>query len=122
MRDIIISLSAETNEVKLNKYEMGIQGENLQRQFIVEFTDEFVDGTATLEYKKKSGVKGTLALTKGNKEYSAYVVSELTSEEAEVKFQVKIVQTPTTAGTPIFKSKIFRLGVGEGIDATEDIG
>ena len=121
MKDIIISVSAETNDVKLNKTEMGIAGENLQRKFIVEFVDEFVDGTATLEYKKKSGAKGTIALTKGDKEYSAYVVSELMNEQNEVKFQVKIVQATTEAGTPIYKSKIFKLGVGEGITATEEI-
>lgn len=122
VKDIIITLSADTNEVKLNKKEMGIQGENLQRQFIVEFLDEFVDGTATLEYRKNSGEKGHIDLTKGDKEYSAYVVDELTKEEAEVSFQVKIVQAPIEAGTPIYKSKIFKLGVCEGIIATEDIG
>ena len=120
MRDIIISLSAETNEVKLNKHEMGIEGEHLQREFIVEFIDEFVDGTAVLEYKKSSGDKGVLPLTKRDNEYSAYVIDELTRETTGVKFQVKIVQPTTDAGTPIFKSKIFTLGVGEGIMATDD--
>ncbi len=122
MKDIIISLSAETNEVKLNKHEMGIAGEHLQRKFIVDFVDEFIDGTATLEYKKPSGVKGHLDLTKGDKEYSAYVVEELTREKDKVKFQVKIIQETTEAGTPIYKSKIFTLGVGEGINATENMG
>lgn len=121
MKDIIISLSAETNEVKLNKYEMGIAGEHLQRKFIVDFVDEFVNGTATLEYKKSSGKRGYLELIKGDKEYWAYVVEELTSEEDKVKFQVKIVQEATEVGTPVYKSKIFKLGVGEGINATEEL-
>lgn len=121
MKDIIISLSAETNDVKLNKYEMGIAGEHLQRKFIVDFMDAFVDGTATLEYLKSSGEKGHLELTRGDKEYSAFVVETLTTEKDKVKFQVKIVQAETEQGTPIFKSKIFTLGVGEGINATEQM-
>lgn len=121
MKDIIISLSAETNDAKLNKFEMGIAGEHLQRKFIVDFSDEFIDGTATLEYKKPSGTKGYLELTKGDQQYSTYVVEELTNEKDKVKFQVKIVQPTTEAGTPVFKSKIFQLGVGEGINATEEL-
>ena len=122
MKNIVISITASTSEVKTNKMELGVAGEHLQSQFIIDFTDEFIDGTATLEYKKASGSTGFIELNKGDKVYSAGVIEELTKEQQEIKFQVKIVQEATETGTPIFKSKVFALYVGESINASEVMG
>lgn len=122
MKNIIISITASTSEVKTNKTELGVAGEHLQSQFIIDFTDIFVDGTATLEYKKASGSTGVIELTKGDNVYSADVIEELTKEQQDIKFQVKIVQEAGETGTPIFKSKIFILCVCESINAGNIVG
>ena len=122
MKDIIISITAGTSEVVTNKKELGVAGEHLQGRFLIDFTDRFVDGTATLEYKKASGQTGSIELIKGDKVYSAGVIEELTKEQQEIKFQVKIVQEATETGTPIFKSKIFTLCVCESINASGIVG
>ncbi len=116
MKDIVISVTAGTSEVKANKPVLGVAGEHLQSQLIIEFSDEFIDGTATFEYKTKSGKKGTLALTKDNNVYKAGVTSDLTGEPPELKCQVKIVQATTAQGTPIFKSRIFSLNISDSIN------
>ena len=116
MKDIVISVTAETSDVKFNKPVLAVQGEHLQSQVIVEF-DEFIDGTATLEYKKPSGTKGSLPLTKDGNVYKAGVTKELTNEVPRIGCQVKVVQQATAQGTPIFKSKIFYMTVCECIDA-----
>ena len=116
MKDIVISITAGTSEAKSNKPILAVAGEHLQSQFIIEFSDEFIDGTATVEYKTKSGKKGTLPLKKEDKVYKASVTSDLTSEPPELKCQVKIVCQATEQGTPIFKSKIFTLNICDCID------
>ena len=117
MRNIVITVTADSSEIKTNTSEIGVAGENLQAQFIIDFDDKFIDGTATLEYQKASGQKGLINLTKSDSTYSAVVSKDLTDEQQSIKFQVKIVQATTTAGTPIFKSKIFELLVAESINA-----
>lgn len=121
MRNIVITITADDSEVKTNTSELGVAGEKLQSQFIVDFSDQFVDGTATLEYQTASGDKGVIELTKSDKTYSAVVSENLTAEQQEIKFQVKIVQATTTTGTPIFKSKIFALCVFESINASASV-
>lgn len=117
MKDIVISVTAETSEATPNKPVLAVQGEHLQSQIIVEFSDTFIDGTATLEYKKVSGAKGSLPLTKNDNVYKAGVTSDLTGETPNIKCQVKIVQQATEQGTPIFKSKIFEMKIAQSIDA-----
>ncbi len=122
MRNIVITITSDNSDVKTSTSELGIAGEKLQSQFIVDFSDQFVDGTATLEYQKASGDKGVVELEKSNKTYSAVVGEDLTAEQQEIKFQVKIVQATTNESTPIFKSKIFVLCVCESINASASVG
>lgn len=116
MKDIVISVTAETSDVKPSKPVLAVQGEHLQSQVIVEFADRFIDGSATLEYKKQSGQKGSLPLTKGDGVYTAGITNELTNEVPRISCQIKVVQQATEQGTPVFKSKIFHLTVCECID------
>lgn len=116
MKDIVISVTAKTSEVKPSTTILGVAGEHLQSQVIVEFADEFIDGTATFNYMTKSGKKGSLVLTKGNNVYTAGVTEDLTAETPTVKCQVKIVQATTAQGTPIFKSRVFDMTVCNCID------
>lgn len=116
MKDIVISVSAKTSDTKVSNPILAVAGEHLQTQAVIEFTDGFIDGTATLEYKKKSGTKGSLPLTKNGEVYKASVTSALTDETPEIKCQVKVVQTATAQGTPIFKSKTFVMKICDCID------
>lgn len=116
MKNIVITVSAKTSDIKTSSPILAIKGEHLQTQAVVEFSDEFVDGTATLEYKKKSGTKGSLPLTKNGEVYTASVTSAVTDEAPEIKCQVKVVQATTAQGTPIFKSKTFQMKICDCID------
>lgn len=122
MKNIVISVNSITREILTNTSELGVAGEKLQSQFIIDFIDNFIDGTATLEYKKSSGATGVVELTKDGSTYTALVDDELTKEQQEIKLQVKIIQATTIAGTPIFKSKVFTLCVGESLNASENLG
>lgn len=115
MKDIVITINPTDSTVQLNTLILGVKGENLQRKLIVEFTENFIDGTATLQYKRKSGEKGFVGLQKEEEAYTGDVTTELTAETT-IKAQVKIVQGTTEKGTPIFKSKVFEMTVCDCID------
>ena len=116
MKDIVISVTAKTSEVKPSTTILGVAGEHLQSKVIIEFAGEFIDGTATLNYMTKSGTKGSLALTKEDNVYTAGVTEELTAETPTIKCQLKVVQATTAQGTPVFKSRIFEMTICSCID------
>ena len=51
-QDILIKVNSNNGRVELPTARLGINGENLQGNIIVDFIDEFVDGTAILEIKR----------------------------------------------------------------------
>ena len=55
MKDLKISVNKETRYVNLSKSIIGVDGENLQEKIVFSFEDEFVDGTARLEFENIDG-------------------------------------------------------------------
>lgn len=116
MKDIVISVCAGNSDTITTKPILGVKGEHLQSRFVIDFSDEFIDGTATIEYKKMSGAKGSLELTKGDNVYTGIVRNEMTDETPTIKCQLKVVGASTPNGIPIFKSKVFTLTVCDCVD------
>lgn len=108
MKDLIITIDRDTREVKTNRNFLGFCGENLQGDIIVEFTDkaEFVDGTAHFFYEN-TGVPMTKDGT--NKIYTTPIKSSMLSGAGQLTCQIKVVQSTTNGGQPIFKSDVFKL-------------
>lgn len=118
-QDILIKVNSNNGRVELPTARLGINGENLQGNIIVDFIDEFVDGTAILEIKRNDE-KYYLTMTKENSKYKLPILSSLLTEVCTVHFQIRI-----TVGTgndiPVWKSNIFFLKVEEAINATTTI-
>ena len=118
-QDILIKVNSSNGRVELPTARLGINGENLQGNIIVDFIDEFVDGTAILEIKRNSE-KYYLTMTKENSKYKLPILSSLLTEVCTINFQIRI-----TVGTgndiPVWKSNIFFLKVEEAINATTTI-
>ena len=122
-KNIIVSVNAADGSVYTNEQSLGISGENLAGQIIVEFFNgEFVDGTASIEIER-GDEKGFIEMTKDvdTKTYRLPIKSSLLSTVGEIKAQVTITQTKKGTEIPVFKSKIFTLTVGEAINATATI-
>ena len=122
-KDIIVSVNAADGSVYTNEQSLGISGENLAGQIIVEFINgDFVDGVASIEIER-GDEKGIIAMTKNadTKTYRLPIKSSLLSTVGEIKAQVTITQTKKGTEIPVYKSKIFTLTVGEAINATATI-
>ncbi len=120
MDNVIITVNSEKRTVGVKPETIAISGENLQGQFIVEFSDTFIDGTARLDVlicnTKK---KGYIELTKSEKTYVGNIVSSITKNTGKVKMQVVVKQTAVGGVNPVFKSAIFEVGIEDSINATE---
>ena len=118
-QDILIKVNSNNGRVELPTARLGINGENLQGNIIVDFIDEFVDGTAILEIKRNDE-KYYLTMNKENSKYKLPILSSLLTEVCTIHFQIRI-----TVGTgndiPVWKSNIFFLKVEEAINATTTI-
>ncbi len=118
MQDLIITIDRDTRKVKTNRSFLGLCGENLQGDIIVEFTDkaEFVDGTAHFYYCYGSGGNTGVPMTKDstNKIYTTPIKSSMLSGAGQMNCQIKIEGTATSSGSkPIFKSEVFKLSCFE---------
>lgn len=124
MNDLIITICRDTRKVKLNRGFIGFNGENLQGNIIVDFTDkaEFVDGTAYFEVVQK-GEKYIIEMAQNaeNKLYSLPIKSSLLQYACALSCQVRIEQENTENGIPVFKSEIFQVPCLEAVNATETI-
>ena len=119
MKDIIINIKNVTRKATVSTDILGVVGENLQGNFIVDFTDEFVDGMCALEFQLPDGTCGYILMNKdvGKKMYSVPVKSSLLNKAGTVALQLKITQNGESDEVPIFKSNIFKLLVDESINA-----
>lgn len=120
MDNVIITVNSEKRTVAVKPEKIAISGENKQGQFIVEFSDTFIDGEARLDVlicncKKK----GYITLTKSGTTYTGDILSSITRHIGKVKMQVVVRQQADNGSTPIFKSTIFEVGIEESINATE---
>lgn len=120
MKDVIITVDAESRQVRTNTNILGFVGENLQGEFIVDFEGNgFVDGSCWLELQIDKQ-KGYVALTKENSTYKAPIKSAITQTAGMVVAQVRITSA-TDADAPTFKSDIFKLQVLESINALDEL-
>lgn len=120
VKDIIITINVNKKTIKTNKTVLGVVGENLQGNFIVEFEDEFIDGACWLETKCENE-KGYISLTKDNETYIAPIKSSLTQIAGDRCFQVRIIQGESENEVPVFKSEMFTLKVLEGVNALDEV-
>ncbi len=124
MKDLIITICRDTRKIKLNRGFIGLNGENLQGNIIVDFTDkaEFVDGTAYFEVVQNGKPYFLLMERDGeNKAYKLPIKSSLLAYACELGCQVVIRQEETADGIPVFKSEEFKLPCPKAINATETI-
>ena len=120
-KNIIITVDAESTAVKLNTDILGVKGENLQGQFIVDFKgDGFVGGSCWLELKCGKE-KGYIELARDGNTYKAPIKSGVTKFYGTIEAQVRITQTAVEEDTPIFKSDTFTLRVLDSINAVDEI-
>lgn len=114
MKDILISVSRDTRMVYLNKSFLGNDSENLQGNIVFTFKDEFVDGTARLEYEI-DGEKHYAMLQKDGESYVIPVQNALT-KEGQNNMQLVITEGTDENAIPVFKSNIFYIFVGSSIN------
>jgi len=124
MKDLIITIDCDSRKVNFNRDFIGLTGENLQGNIVVDFTNkaDFVDGEAMLEVEQ-NGKPYSIKMTKDdtNKVYTLPIKSSLLRYACTMKCQVVITQEETADGTPTFKTVIFNLPCYEAINATEII-
>lgn len=118
MKDLKISVNKETRYVNLVKTTIGVDGENLQEKIVFSFEDEFVDGTARLEFENTDG-KQYVLLEKENETYTIPVKSVIT-RKGNIKMQLVITEGTDEENIPVFKSNQFYLWCEEAINAVEE--
>lgn len=115
MKDIEITISKATSMVYLEKSFIGVEGENLQGFLSFTFKDEFVDGTARLEYVI-GDEKTYIMLEKGEENYYCPIQSVLT-KVGEIYMQLVITEGEDIENPPVFKSNVFKVYCNQSINA-----
>ena len=119
MKDVIIKIYKDSS-VYTENGTLGINYENIQGKLVFEFVDEFVDGTAYLEFERKFE-KGLIPMNKVKKTYEIEIKSSLLKEIGNIELQLRITQDEVPNGIPVYKSKVFTLEVLDAINATSEI-
>lgn len=119
MKDIVINIKNRTRDVSLNANILGVVGENLQGNFIIDFNDEFIDGFCFLMCEMPNGESGYIAMSKDarNKIYTAPIKSSLLTYAGVISLQVKITENSVDDEIPIFKSVVFTMAVESSVNA-----
>ena len=122
MKNIIATINRETSQVVLNTNVLGVVGENLQGNFIVDFKNGFVDGACFLMVQTPKGESGYITMEQdfGAKIYTAPIKSRLLQSAGVLAFQVRITENGVN-DNPIFKSDIFSMAVKDCINADSEI-
>ena len=115
-KDIIITANSKTSRVDLPTSRLGLNGENLQGNIIVKFSDEFVNGNAILEIQRDDE-KYYLTMQKENESYYLPILSSLLTNPTTIIMQVRITEGTSITDIPIWKSNKFYLKVEESINA-----
>lgn len=121
-KNIIITVNAKSNAVKVNTPVVGAIGENMQGLFIVEFVNsEYISGVCWIEINS-DGEKGYIELSPtGNNTYTAPIKSGITKYRGNIEAQVRITQAEVDGEVPVFKSDKFNLNTLASINALEEI-
>lgn len=115
---MMILVNRKTRKLSFSKNVIGNDGENLQEKLIFKFEDEFVDGTARLEYEI-AGIKNYVMLNKEEESYSVDVLSVMT-KKGQIDMQLVITEGVEEEHIQLFKSNTFYMYVGESINAVEE--
>ena len=118
MKDLKINVSRETRMVNLPKEFISVDGENLQSNLVFEFSDEFVNGQARIEYRIKT-TKNYATLTKVDETYQIPVKNVIT-KNGKIEMQLVITEGTDEEEIPVFKSNIFYLYCNESINAVDE--
>lgn len=119
-KDIVIMIDEKTSMIYKKVSVLGINNENLQGSIIFKFNENFVDGTAWLEYERNDE-KGYILMSKVNDTYVLPIKQSLLSVQGKIYMQLRITQSEDTNGIPVFKSNKFYLEVKEAINSTTSI-
>ena len=119
-KDIVIMVDEKTSMIYKKVSVLGINNENLQSSIIFKFNENFVDGTAWLEYERNDE-KGYILMSKVNDTYVLPIKQSLLSVQGKIYMQLRITQSEDTNGIPVFKSNKFYLEVKEAINSTTSI-
>ena len=115
-KDIIITANSKTSRVDLPTSRLGLNGENLQGNIIVKFSDEFVNGNAILEIQRDDE-KYYLTMQKENESYYLPILSSLLTNPTTIIMQIRITEGTSITDIPVWKSNKFYLKVEESINA-----
>lgn len=116
MKDVIFTINANTRKVTKTKDFIGINGENLQGNIIVDFADEFIDGYAYLEVDFGT-TKGFIGMTKVDSHYVLPIQNSLLAVVGKIYCQIRIDVAIDANTMSVFKSEIFDIPVLEAINA-----
>ena len=116
MKEIRIKISRKTKKVFLPDDFLIVNGENLQSKLIFEFTDEFVDGQARIEYEPLYGNKNYQWLTKENNTYTIPLKSALTGT-SHIDLNLVITEGTNLEEIPKFVSKKFYFNIDPAVNA-----
>ena len=118
MKDLVITVNANTRKATYSKNFIGIKSENLQSNIIFDFEDEFIDGVGYLEID--NGEKYIISMEKTDERYYLPIKSSLLTKAGPLKVQLRIDRA-VNESTGIFKSKVVEIPVLEAINATADV-
>ena len=118
MDDLIVMIEKSTRMVNLTRKTIGNDNENLQEKIIFQFSDEFVDGQARLEYRNKDS-KNYIPLTKENETYTL-PVQNVILKEGKIEMQLVITTGDEEENIPVFKSNVFYLYCNKSINAVDE--
>ena len=118
MEKIFINVEKSTRMVTFTRKNIGNDLENLQQELVFKFTDEFVNGSARLEYKIDSN-KYHIPMTKEDESYSIPIKNVIT-KEGKIQMQLVIVQVAQNEEIPVFKSNVFEMYCNKSINAQEE--
>lgn len=120
MKDLIISINANTRKASTSKGFVGINGEHLNGNIVVDFIGEFIDGAGFLEIDNGEN-KYIIGMTKDGEHYSVPIRSSLLTKTTKLKLQFRAHISIDEDTTRIFKSEIIELPVLEAINAVSTI-
>jgi len=118
MEKIFISVEKSSRMISLTKKYIGNDLENLQQELVFKFTDEFVNGSARMEYQI-GGNKYHIPMTKDGETYTVPIKNVIT-KEGKIPMQLVIVQVAQDEEIPVFKSNVFDMYCNKSINAQEE--
>lgn len=120
MKDLIITINVNTRKASTSKGFVGINGEHLNGNIVVDFIGEFIDGAGFLEIDNGEN-KYIIGMTKDGEHYSVPIRSSLLTKTTKLKLQFRAHIAIDQDTTRIFKSEIIELPVLEAINAVSTI-